>query len=76
MSHDPSRAGAADWAIGKAQSAAAQARRRATTAVASYTRDDPVRAVLIAAAVGAVLMGILASMARSGARTVARNVRR
>jgi ElaB/YqjD/DUF883 family membrane-anchored ribosome-binding protein len=71
---------AADWAIGKAKdglrSAAGQARERATTAVATYTRQDPMRAVLIAAAVGALLMGFVATLARSGARTVQRTVRR
>ena len=71
---------AANWALGKAKatlgSAAAQVRRRATRAVASYTREDPIRAILIAAGVGAVLMGVLASMTRSGARAVERRVRR
>lgn len=71
---------AASWAIGKAraglQSGAEQVRQRATTAVSAYTRDDPIRAMLIAAAVGAVLMGVLASMTRSGTRAVERRVRR
>jgi len=71
---------AADWAVGKAkatlQSAADQVRERATAVVADYTREDPIRAILIAAGVGAVLMGILASMTRSGARAVERKVRR
>jgi len=71
---------AAHWAVGKAkatlQSAADQVRERATTAVADYTREDPIRAILIAAGVGAVLMGVLASMTRSGARAVERKVRR
>jgi len=71
---------AANWALGKAkatlESAAAQVRRRATRAVASYTREDPIRAILIAAGVGAVLVGVLASMTRSGARAVERRVRR
>ena len=71
---------AANWAFGKAkstlQSAADQVRQRATTAVATYTREDPIRAILIAAGVGAVLMGVLASMTRSGARAVERSVRR
>jgi len=66
--------------VGKAkatlQSAADQVRERATTAVADYTREDPIRAILIAAGVGAVLMGVLASMTRSGARAVERKVRR
>jgi ElaB/YqjD/DUF883 family membrane-anchored ribosome-binding protein len=71
---------AADWAVDKAKdtlrSAAHQVRERATTSVARYTREDPIRAVLIAAAAGAVLMGVLASMTRSGARAVERSVRR
>ena len=58
------------------QSAAEHVRERATTAVATYTRDDPIRAVLIAAGVGALLMSLVAMMARSGVRTVRRNVRR
>jgi ElaB/YqjD/DUF883 family membrane-anchored ribosome-binding protein len=82
---EPAEAGgrigdAAGWALGKAkdtlQSAAEAARDRAATAVAAYTRDDPIRAILIAAGAGAVLMGLLSMMARSGARTVERKVRR
>ena len=71
---------AAHWAMDKAKatlrSAADQVRDRATTAISTYTREDPIRAILIAAAVGAVLMGVLASMTRSGARAVERSVRR
>ena len=71
---------AADWAVGKAkatlQSAADQVRERATAVVADYTREDPIRAILIAAGVGAVLMAIVASMTKSGARAVERRVRR
>ena len=71
---------AASWAMGKAkdslQSAAEQVRERATTAVATYTREDPIRAILIAAGAGALLMSLVAMMARSGVRTVKRNVRR
>ncbi len=71
---------AAQWAIDKAkstlQSAAGQVRDRATTAVATYTKDDPVRAVLVAAGVGALLMSLVAMMARSGVRSVRRSVRR
>jgi hypothetical protein len=58
------------------QSAAGEVGDRALSAVATSTRKDPVRAVLIAAGVGAVLMSLLARMARSGARTVERRVRR
>ena len=70
----------ADRAMGKVkatlQSGVDEVRERATTAVATYTREDPIRAILIAAGVGAVLMGILARMTRSGARAVERSVRR
>ena len=73
-------ADAASWAVDKAKatlkSAAVQARERATDAVATYTREDPIRAILIAAGVGAVLMGVLASMTRSGVRKVESGVRR
>ena len=71
---------AASWAMGKAKdplrSAADQVRERATTAVASYTKEDPVRAILIAAGTGALLMVIIAMMARSGLRKVKRSVQR
>jgi len=71
---------AARRAIDKARNtvrfAAGQARERATTAVATYTRDDPVRAALIAAATGAVLMALLARLTRSGGRAVGRRLRR
>ena len=70
--------GATNWAIDKAKdtlrSAAGYARKRATTTLETYTREDPIRAILIAAGTGAVLMGLVAMMARSGARTVRRNV--
>jgi ElaB/YqjD/DUF883 family membrane-anchored ribosome-binding protein len=84
-SRDVSSAGsgigdAASRAMGKArdtlQSAAEQVRERATTAVATYTKDDPIRAILIAAGTGALLMGLIAMMARAGVRTVKRNVQR
>ncbi len=71
---------ATDWAIDKAKdalrSAAGYVRERATTTLETYTKADPIRAILIAASAGAVLMGVVAMMARSGARTVRRNVQR
>lgn len=71
---------AASRALQKAKdglrSAADYTARRAKAGVATYTRDDPVRAVLIAAAVGAVLMGLVARSVRKGARAVDRAVRR
>jgi len=70
---------AAHWVMDKAkdtlQSAADQARARASTAVTTYTQADPVRAMLIAAAAGAILMGVVSMVARSGVRTVRRKIR-
>ena len=67
---------AATWVVGKAkdtlQSAAEQVRERATTAVVAYTKEDPIRVILIAACTGALLMGLIAMMARSGGRAVRR----
>ena len=71
---------AASWAMDKAkatlQPAAGHVRERATTALETYTKEDPIRAILIAAGTGALLMGLVAMMARSGARTVRWNVQR
>ncbi len=71
---------AANWALGKAkdtlQSAAEEVRERATTAVATYTKKDPIRVILISAATGALLMGLVSMMARSGVRSVKRKLRR
>jgi ElaB/YqjD/DUF883 family membrane-anchored ribosome-binding protein len=84
-SRDVSAAGgkigdAAHWAMAKAkdtlQSAAEQLRERATTAVTTYTKEDPIRALLIAAGTGAVLVGLVVMMAGAGVRTVKRTVRR
>ena len=69
---------ATNWAIDKAKdtlrSAAGYARERTKTTLETYTKADPMRAILIAAGTGAVLMALVAMMARSGARTVRRNV--
>jgi len=71
---------AASWAMGKAKdalrSAAGQVRDRTKETVVTYTREDPLRAILIAAAVGALLMGIVARTTRSGVRAIDRRVRR
>ena len=71
---------AADWALSKAKdtlrAAGEKVRARATAAAVAYTKEDPVRALLIAAGTGALLMGLLAVMVRSGVRTAKRNVRR
>lgn len=44
--------------------------------VATYTKADPVRAMLIAAATGALVMGLVSIVARSGVRTVRRKIQR
>ena len=54
------------------QSGAERVRERATTAVTTYTKEDPVRAILIAAGVGALLMGLVVMIARSGTRSLER----
>ena len=71
---------AAHWALDKAkdglQSAAEHVGQRTSAAVVTYTQRDPVRAVLIAAATGAVVMSLVSMMARSGARKVRRTFSR
>ena len=70
---------AANWAVGQVKeglkAGADQMRDRTRTAVTTYTLEDPIRAILIAAGVGALLMGLVAMMARSGLRSVKRKVR-
>ena len=56
------------------QSGAEQVREHATAAVTAYTKEEPVRAILIAAGVGAVLMGLAVMIARSGVRSVTREI--
>ena len=63
---------AIDKAKDSVQSGAAQVRERATAAVAT----DPVRTILIAAGVGALLMGLVVMIARSGVRSVEREIRK
>ncbi len=69
---------AAHWVMDKAkdtlQSAAGQVRERANAAVVTYTKNDPVRAILIAAATGAILMSLISMVARSGVRAVRRKI--
>jgi len=71
---------AASWALAKAKetlrSAAGQVSERAKATVATYTREDPLRATLMAAAVGALLMAVVARTTRSGVRAIDRRVRR
>lgn len=52
------------------------ARGRATMAVETFTKDDPIRAVVLAASAGALLMGLLALATRTGLRTIRRSVQR
>lgn len=70
---------AADWALDKAKEGlhvgADLVRDYTRTVVTRYTLRDPVRAILIAAGTGALLMGLVAMLARSGARKVRRTVR-
>lgn len=70
---------AANWALGKAteglHAGADLVRDRTRTAVTTYTLQDPVRALLIAAGTGALLMGLVAMLVQSGARRVRRRVR-
>ncbi len=72
-------AAAANWALDKAKeglhAGAGLVRYRTRTAAATYTQQDPVRAILIAAGSGALLMALVAMLARSGARKVRRKVR-
>jgi len=72
--------GTTRWAIDKTKdtfrSAAGYVGERAATTLESFTRQDPIRAILIAVGTGAVLMGLVAMMVRSGARTVSRNLQR
>jgi len=69
---------ATHWAMNKAKdtlrSVAGYLRETATTTLETYTKADPMKAILIAAGTGAMLMGLVAMMARSGARAVRRNV--
>lgn len=70
----------ADWALDKARDGllvgADLVRDYTRSAVTKYTLRDPVRAILVAAVTGAVLMGLASMLARSGARKVGRKFRR
>jgi len=72
-------ADAAHWALAQGrdalQSIAVQLRERATVAVARYTKEDPLRAMLIAAGAGALLMICVKTLGRSGVRTARRSLR-
>ena len=66
----------ASWALDKAKqglhAGADLVRDRTRAAVTTYTLRDPVRALLIAAGTGAVLMALATLLARSGARKLRR----
>ena len=70
---------ATNWAIDKAKDtlrvSAGYVGERATAALRKQVGQEPMRAILVAACTGAVLMGLLTMTARSGARAVRRNVR-
>ena len=65
---------ALDKAKDAVQSGAEQVRERAMAAVATYTKEDPLKAILIAAGVGALLMGLVVGIVRSGVRSVERRI--
>ena len=71
---------AAHWALAKTRetlrSAAEKVGERTKTTVATYTREDPLRAMLIAAVVGALLMGLVARTTKSGVREIDRRIHR
>ena len=70
---------AADWALDKAKEGlhvgADLVRDYTRTAVTTYTLRDPVRAILIAAGAGALLMGLVSILAHSGYRKVVRKAK-
>jgi hypothetical protein len=77
---DDSRlADAASWALDKAglalRASARFVRDQASAAVARPVRSDPVRAVLIAAGIGALAMLLLSMKVKSSARAIERRVR-
>ena len=67
---------AADWALDKAKeglhAGADLVSDYTRTAVTRYTLQDPVRAILIAAGTGALLMALVSILAHSGYRKVMR----
>ena len=79
IADDGRLADAASWALERAtavlRSCARYLRALASAAVARPVRSDPVRAVLIAAGVGALAMLLLSMKVRSGVRAVERRVR-
>ena len=67
---------AADWALDKAKEGSDQVRYYTRSAVTTYTRREPIRALLIAAGTGALLMGLVSILAHSGYRKVVSEVQR
>ena len=63
-------------ARGATRSLGRHVRDGAAAGAAMFTRSDPLRAVLVAAGAGALLMAVAAKLARSGARAVRRQARR
>jgi len=68
----------AGWAVDKAKeglhAGADLVRDRTRTALTTYTLRDPMRAILIAAGTGALLMALASILARSGARKLRRKI--
>ena len=68
----------ASWAVDKAKeglhAGADLVRDRTRTALTTYTLRDPIRAILIAAGTGALLMALASILARSGARKLRRKI--
>jgi hypothetical protein len=68
----------ASWALEKAtegvHAGVDLVRDSTRSAVTKYTLRDPMRAILIAAATGAVLMALASMLARTGARKLRRNL--
>ena len=68
----------ASWAVDKAKeglhAGADLVRDRTRTALTTYTLRDPMRAILIAAGTGALLMALASILARSGARKLRRKI--
>jgi hypothetical protein len=68
----------ANWALDKAKeglhAGADLVRDRTRAAVTTYTLRDPVRAILIAAGTGALLMALASMLARRGARRLRRKI--
>ena len=60
----------------KRRSPAGHFGERVATTLKTLTRQDPMKAILIAAGAGAVLMGLVAKIARSGTRTATRHLQR